>query len=108
MLLPFVSLPILGPVDGLSADAWPALLPLIPLTVLVLDNRSENGFDAIPAIAAVVLIAISLVFAAVKLADALVAARSVAGATLGPGPWVLLGAVVVAAGGALSGVVLRR
>jgi hypothetical protein len=36
MLLPFASFPVVGAVDGISADAWPALLPLMIVVVISL------------------------------------------------------------------------
>jgi hypothetical protein len=108
MLLPFVSLPVTGPVDGLSADAWPALLPLVPLVILILDGRWDGGLDAGAAITASLLVSASLLFGFVKLGDAVVAARSATEASLGPGGWVLVASLLIAAAGVATGVFLRR
>ncbi len=106
MLLPFASFPIVGSVDGISADAWPALIPLVPMAVIAMSGDWSHGLDSGPGITTVVLGGTSLVFALVKVADAVVAARDTQGATLGPGSLVLAAAAsvaVAAAGfGALS------
>lgn len=108
MLLPFVSLPVTGPVDGLSADAWPALLPLIPLAILVLDGRRDDGLDATAAITASILVSAALLFGLVKLGDAIVAGRSSAAASLGPGGWVLVTSLLVVTAGVVAGSLFRR
>ncbi len=108
ILLPFLSLPVTGPVDGLSSDAWPALLPLAPLVILILDGRSEDGLEAGAAIAAALFVSASMLFGAVKLGDAILAGRSVPEASLGPGGLVLLAALLSAAGGVVAGVFVRR
>jgi len=107
MLLPFASFPVVGSVDGISADAWPALLPFIPLLVLVLTGRWNVSFAARPGIAAVALCGLSLAFSLVKLLDAVVSVRETAGATLGAGAWSLIAAVSVATGGAAFGAFSR-
>ena len=103
MLLPFASFPVIGSVDGLSADAWPALLPLIPVVMIVLNGRWDLNLKPVPGIAAVALCGLSLVFSLVKVADAVVAVRATTGATLGAGPWVSVAAVMVATTGAAFG-----
>lgn len=103
MLLPFASLPVIGAVDGLSADAWPALLPLIPVVLLALTGGWKLGLEPAPGVTAVALCGLSLVFSLVKVADSVVAVRGTPGATLGPGAWILASAVMVATGGAAFG-----
>lgn len=107
MLLPFASFMFIGSVDGLNADAWPALLPLTVVALLALTGRWDLSLEPGPAIAAVALSGVSLVFALVKVADAVVAVRDTPGATLGPGAWVLTAAVLVAAGGSAFGAFSR-
>jgi hypothetical protein len=107
MLLPFASFPIVGSIDGLSADAWPALLPLVVLLLITLTSPWDLGFDPLVGIAAVAMGAASLAFSLVKVTDAIVAVRDTADATLGPGVWVLTAAVVVATGGAAYGVMTQ-
>jgi hypothetical protein len=107
MLLPFASFPVVGAVDGISADAWPALLPLILLTILTLGARWDLGFSGGMAVLAVTAATTSLVFSVVKMTDAIVAVRSTAGATFGPGSVVLLIAVGVATAGASVGALAR-
>lgn len=103
MLLPFASFPVIGSIDGLSADAWPALLPLIPVVLLSLTGRWEHALGPTPGIAAVALCGLSLVFSLVKVADSIVSVRDTADATLGTGAWVLTAAVMVATSGAAFG-----
>ncbi len=103
MLLPFASFMVIGPVDGLSADAWPALLPLAVVAILALTGRWDLSLGAGPGLAAVALGGVSLVFSLVKMADAIVAVRGSPGATLGPGSLVLTTAVALATGGAAFG-----
>ncbi len=107
MLLPFASFPIVGSIDGLSADAWPALLPLVVLLLITLTSRWDLGFDPLAGIAAVGMGAASLIFSLVKVTDAIVAVRDTADATLGPGAWVLTAAAVVATAGAVYGVMTQ-
>ncbi len=103
MLLPFASFPVIGSVNGLSADAWPALLPLIPVVVLVINGRWDLSLEPGPGIVAVALCGLSLVFSLVKAADAVVAVRDTAGATLGAGAWMSVAAIAVATSGAAFG-----
>ena len=103
MLLPFASFPVIGSIDGLSADAWPALLPLIPVVLLSLTGRWEHALGPTPGIAAVALCGLSLVFSLVKVADSIVSVRDTADATLGTGAWVLAAAVMVTTSGAAFG-----
>jgi len=107
MLLPFLSLPVAGSVDGLSADAWPALVPLLPVALLVIDQRSEHGLAGLTAAIGAGLAGTAMIFATVKLADAIVAARS-PGATLGAGVWVLTASVAAVLVGLAYGVFVRR
>jgi hypothetical protein len=107
MLLPFASFPIVGAVDGLSADAWPALLPLIPVALLTLLGRWDLSYSPGMGISAVALSGMALAFAITKIADAVVAVRSAPGATLGPGSWILAIASVVVTAGAAYGVLSR-
>lgn len=107
MLLPFASFRFVGSVSGLSADAWPALLPLTIVVLVALTGRWDLGLEPGPAIAAVALSGTALVFTLVKVADAIVAVRDTPGATLGPGAWVLTAAVLVATGGSAFGAFSR-
>ncbi len=107
MLLPFASFPVVGTIDGISADAWPALLPLIGLAVLALTGRSNHPLEPAPGVAAVIGSGASLVFSLAKVADAVVAVRDTAGAAIGPGSFVLAAAVAVVTGGAVMGALAR-
>ncbi len=107
MLLPFASFRFIGSVNGLNADAWPALVPLTVLVLISLTGRWDLSLEPGPAIAAVTLSGASLVFALVKVADAVVAVRDTPGATLGPGAWVMTAAVIVATAGSAFGAFSR-
>lgn len=53
MLLPFASFPVVGTVDGVSADAWPALLPLVLVAITALTGRWDLGLGPVAGITAV-------------------------------------------------------
>lgn len=103
MLLPFASFPVVGAVDGLAADAWPALIPLLLVVLITLVGRWDLGLDPLPGFVAVTACAASLVFAVVKITDALLAVRATAGASMGPGSFVLAAAILAVTGGATAG-----
>jgi hypothetical protein len=107
MLLPFASFPVVGAVDGISADAWPALLPLMIVVVISLTGRWDAGLEGPTGVVAVLSAALALVFSVVKLTDAAIAVRDAAGASVGPGPYVLIAAVVVVLGGSAAGAMGR-
>lgn len=107
MLLPFASFPVVGPVDGIGADAWPALIPLILVTLLALTGRWNRSWGAGAAVFGTTAALASLIFTMVKVADAVMAARSTEGATFGPGSVVLGMAVTVATAGAVYGTFSR-
>lgn len=107
LLLPFASFPVLGSVNGVSGDAWPALLPLTPLMLLAITGRWDRGLEAAPGITAVLLGAASVIFSFVKVADAVTAVRDTSGAGIGAGSWVLAAATLVATAGAAYGLLSR-
>lgn len=108
MLLPFASFPIVGVVDGIAADAWPALIPLTVVVVAMLVGPPDVSLSPTAGVVSVLGSSAALVFSLVKVADAIVAARETAGATVGPGSFVLSAAAVVATGGATVGALVRR
>lgn len=107
MLLPFASFPVVGTVDGVTADAWPALLPLLVAALIALTGRSSQGLDAIAGVTAVTAGALALLFSLVKMTDAILAVRDTAGASLGPGGWVLSAATLVVTAAATTGALVR-
>lgn len=106
LVLPFVTLPVAGAVDGISGDAWPALIPIAPVVLNAALGDWSRGNSRLAATAAIVLSCSGLLFAVRKLVDALDAVRGLDEGTLGPGAPVLVAALsVVVVGAALS---LRR
>jgi hypothetical protein len=103
LLLPFLSAPLLGSINGAGAAAGAAVVVLlVPAAVAVLGDRHE-GFGLVAALVAAACAAAATIFAAAKVVDALAAARDVrdAGvtATVGAGPWTLLaGCAIVLVG----------
>lgn len=106
LVLPFVTLPVVGAVDGISGDAWPALIPIAPVMLDAALGDWSRGNSRSAAAVAIVLSCGGLLFAVRKLVDALDAVRGVEDGSLGPGAPVLVAALaVVVVGAALS---LRR
>lgn len=99
LTFPFATLPVVGSIGGLDADAWPALLPLIPVALAA----AFGDWTAAPrpgrATLLVVLGCGAVLFAVVKAVDAIIATRDVVGATTGAGVVVLVGGTVVALAG---------
>jgi len=106
LLLPFVRLPVLGAIDGIGADAWPALLPAVPAVAAAVFGDWSRGNGPLVGTTALVLACAGLLFAVVKLADALIAIRGVDGASFGAGSPVLVAAMATVVAGA--GLSLRR
>jgi len=103
LLLPFLTAPLLGTVDGAGAAAGVAVvLLLVPAGIALLGDRRE-GFGLVTALVTAACASAATLFAAAKVVDTLAAARDVrdAGVTaqVGPGPWTLLaGCAIVVAG----------
>ncbi len=103
LLLPFLTAPLLGTINGAGAAAGAAVvLLLVPAAVALLGDRRE-GFGLPTALITAGCAAAATIFAAAKVVDALAAARDVraagVAAQVGPGPWTLLaGCAVVVAG----------
>jgi hypothetical protein len=95
MLLPFASVPVAGVYDGIDAAAWPALLPLIPVVGTAALGDWARGLRPLTATGLVVLTCGAVLYAVVKIADAVVAVRSADGASLGAGSFVLTGGAAV-------------
>jgi hypothetical protein len=100
LFLPFASFPIVGPVDGIEGDAWPVLIPLLPIAVRVAVGNRSFGYRPPSGVAMLGLSGAAIVFAAAKVADASAAVSAAGeGASVGGGAWVLLAATIVVAGG---------
>ncbi len=106
LVLPFVTLPVIGSIDGFGSDAWPAVAALAPVVLLAVTGDWSRGSRPLAGTIALLLACGGLVFSVAKLTDAIVAARDATGGSLGPGAGVLVGGCAVAAAGAA--LALRR
>lgn len=102
---PFVTLPALGAIDGIEAAAWPALLPLAPLVLAAVLGDRRRGLRLFGVMAALLAAAGAVLYAALKLTDAVLAVRAASGGSLGSGGFVLLGGALVCLGGAATAAV---
>ncbi len=102
MLFPFATLPVLGILNGIESAAWPALIPLLPVVLVALIGDWSRGLRPGAAVAVIVTACIGVVFAVVKLADAILAVRNAAGGSLGAGGFVLVLGTLIALGGATA------
>lgn len=102
LLLPFVTIPPLGGIDGVAADAWPAAVLAGAAGILFLTG--DRGDTPVRPVAATAVLAGlgGLGFAAVKVLDAWWAAREAAG-SVGSGGWVLAAGTAVTLAGTLLG-----
>jgi hypothetical protein len=99
---PFATLPALGAIDGIEAAAWPALLPLAPIVLAAVGDRSQaSGRRGVALVAA----SAAVLYAAFKLTDAVLAVRAASGASLGTGGFVLVGGTLVCLAGAATAAV---
>jgi len=100
LLLTFASFPVIGPIDGIDGDAWPAVLPLLPVFALSVFGDRTLGHRPQVGVPALALACAAVVFAAAKAADASRAVGAAGeGAAVGLGTWaLLLSCGVVAAG----------
>ncbi len=97
VLFPFVDLPVIGTVDGVDGDAWPALIPLAAVLLPALLGDRSLGHRARSGVPSLVACCTAAVFASAKLADSVGAVRDAGeGASLGAGPWVMLVGTLVA------------
>jgi len=105
--LPYTHLPTVGSINGIDGAAWPALLPLtIVLLIAVVGDRVE-GNRLIPGIISTIFSCAAVVFAVVKINDALLSVRDTEDAAVGAGPWVLLAGTIVVLAGSLLGFTRR-
>lgn len=102
MPFPFATLPVLGVLNGIEADAWPSLIPLLPLVLFASMGDWGRGLRPTAAIAVIVPACLAVIFAVAKLADAVLAVRATTGASMGAGAFVLLGGTLIALGGAAA------
>jgi len=106
LFLTQVRFPVLGSVNGIDGDAWPVLIPLVPLLLLTLVGDRAESYRPALGMVSLALACAAVVFAAVKTADAVLAARAADG-TVGAGPWVLLVATVAMVTGTVLGLSRR-
>ena len=106
LFLTQVRFPVLGSVNGIDGDAWPVLIPLIPLLLLTVLGDRVEGYRPAAGLLGIVFACGAVVFAAVKAADAVLAARD-SGGSVGAGALVVLAATVAAVIGTLIGLSRR-
>jgi len=99
MAFPFATLPVVGVIAGIEAEAWPALLPLIPVGAAAAFGDWGRGLRPPVAIPLILSASLAVLFAVFKLTDALVSVGNTAGASLGAGAFVLLGGTLIALAG---------
>jgi hypothetical protein len=99
MAFPFATLPVVGVITGIEAEAWPALLPLIPVAAAAALGDWDRGLRPPVAIPLILSASLAVLFAVFKLTDALVAVADTAGASLGAGAFVLLAGTLIALAG---------
>lgn len=102
MVFPFATLPVYGALDGVAADAWPALLPLIPVVVAAAVGDWRRGLRPLAGIVAVIAGCAAVLFAVVKLADVMMAVRDLEAASLGAGGIVLVAGCLIALTGTIT------
>jgi len=102
---PFATLPALGAINGIEAAAWPALLPLAPIVLAAVIGDRSRGLRPDGVVAALVAASAAVLYAALKLTDAVLAVRAASGASLGTGGFVLVGGTLVCLAGAATAAV---
>ena len=102
LALPFVTFPGMDGIGGIEGAAWPVMLLLCPV-LLLLGTGDRIEAPSLPVASMATGLAVgALVFAIVKLADSSMAASD-AGGSVGPGAWFLvIGAAVTVTGAALG------
>jgi hypothetical protein len=106
LFLTQVRFPVVGSVNGIDGDAWPVLIPLAPLLLLTLFGDRVEGYRPAAGLLGILFACAAVVFAAIKTADAVLAARS-AGGSVGAGPWLVLAATAVVVVGTVLGMSRR-
>ena len=101
LLLPFVTFPSQGDVNGIDGDAWPILILLGPVLLLAVLGDRREGLRTPAAIISILLSCAAVIFAVAKLIDAARAAVE-AGGSVGLGSWAILIAAVVTVGASLT------
>lgn len=102
LALPYATVGGLGTLDGLSADAWPVVLPAGALGVLALAGDRREPPSRWAAVLGVLLALGAAGFAVLKVADARAAVAD-AGGSVGIGAWAVSAASLVLLGGAALG-----
>ena len=96
LFLPQARFPGIGAADGFTADTWPVMLALLPVALMAVLGDQGEGHRLPAAAAGLILSCAALVFAVVKVIDAVTAVGPIEGAAVGVGTW------VVAAGAGLA------
>lgn len=105
LLLPLVSTPLTGSINGIDGFAWPALVLIGIPAVLALGGDRREGFWTPVALFSILLASTAALFAVAKSIDAVGAAqeaRSLVGeGSVGAGTWLLLTATIAALTGSV-------
>ncbi len=107
LLLPFLTLPSQGTVNGIEGDAWPILILLGPVLLPAILGDRREGLRTPVALLTVVFSCGAVLFAVAKLIDAARAADQ-AGGSVGLGSWAILVAAVATLAASLAATLSRR
>ena len=106
LFLPFVTFDQQGTVNGFDGYGWPAVAVLaVPAAISLIGDRAESLRVGV-AVAVIGLCGLAVVLSAFKLGDA-ASAADMETASIGPGPWILLGACVGGLAGAVASLTRR-
>lgn len=108
LFITFATFPFVGGVDGIEADAWPALILLLPTAAVAALGDSSEGVAAGLGLPLLLGACAATVFAMVKTADALIATRSITEASMGLGAIGLVVGCLTVVGALALGTVSRR
>ena len=89
LFLPQARFPVIGAPDGFTADTWPVMLPLVLVALLAVVGDWAEGLRLPAAATGLLLSCAALAFAVAKVIDAVSAVRSIEGAAVGVGTWMV-------------------
>lgn len=89
LLLPWVTFPAQGAINGVRGDAWPVMILLGPVMLVAVVGDRREGHRLPWGVVVITLACAAVVFSVAKLADASRAAGT-AGGSVGAGAWVMV------------------